>query len=198
MLLKKLDKYQIILGTQSPRRHLLMRECGFKFDVIIAEGIEENFPANMPVADVPVFLAEHKANWFKGKLKENQILITADTVVIFENQIIVKPADRDDAVSMLKKLSGNRHDVITGVCITSVKKKVSFSNLSAVYFTNFTDEEIEYYVNKYKPYDKAGSYGAQEWIGYIGIDRIEGSFFNVMGLPVHQLYKELEKFVENV
>ncbi len=196
MLLEKLKDFHLILGTQSPRRHLLMKEAGFHFDIVIPEDVEEKYPDNFKTTEIPIYLAELKAQWFAGKLKEKDIVITADTVVIHNNKIIGKPSGQDEAVSMLQTLRGCAHDVITGVCFTSREYKKTFSSVSTVYFSNFSNEEILYYVDNFKPYDKAGSYGAQEWIGYIGIERIEGSFFNVMGLPIQQLYIELGKFVD--
>jgi len=197
MLLDKLKNYHLILGTKSPRRHQLMKDSGFQFDIIVPENIEENYPENMELEQVPEFLAEVKASLFSEKIKDKDIIITADTIVIFNNKILGKPSDRNDAISMLKMMRGNPHVVITGVCLLSKKKKKIFSEKTTVFFKNFSNDEIIFYVDNYKPYDKAGSYGAQEWIGYVGIEKIEGSFFNVMGLPVYLLYIELEKFIEN-
>jgi septum formation protein len=198
MLLEKLKNYHLILATKSPRRHQLMMDSGFQFDIRIPEGIEENYPDDLKIEEVPEYLAELKASWFLNKLNVNEIVISADTIVIFRKKILGKPLDRDEAISMLRTLRGKSHTVITGVCIMSKEKKKLFSSFSTVCFSNFSDEEISFYVDKFKPYDKAGSYGAQEWIGYIGIEKIEGSFFNVMGLPVQQLYVELEKFIEDI
>lgn len=198
MLLEKLKNYHLILGTQSPRRHQLMKDSGFQFDIVIPQGIKEKHPEQMADKDVPVYLADLKAMWFNNKLQNRDIVITADTIVMLDNKILGKPENKSDAVSMLQKLRGRPHDVITGVCMLTNQKKMSFSSLSKVYFSNFSDEEIYYYLENFKPYDKAGSYGAQEWIGYIGIEKIEGSFFNVMGLPVHQVYLELDKFIDTL
>jgi septum formation protein len=198
MLHETIKDYHLILATQSPRRHQLMKGAGFNFDVIVPEGIEEIYPVNMPVEDIPVYLAELKSSYFINKLKNNDIVITADTVVILNNELLGKPSGKDEAVSMLKKLSATSHKVITGVCFYSVVSKIAFSAESIVHFRTLTDEEISFYVETYKPYDKAGAYGAQEWIGYVGIDWIEGSYFNVMGLPVQKVYKELEKFIETL
>jgi len=196
MLLEKIKDYHLILATQSPRRHFLMKEAGFEFETIIPEGIEEIYPETLKKEEIPIFLAELKASLFEGKLKTNDILITADTIVYLDNNVLGKPVDRVDAIDMLTKLSGRSHDVYTGVCFLSSNKKHSFSAISTVYFRDFSGSEIHYYVDKYKPYDKAGAYGAQEWIGYVGIEHIEGSYFNVMGLPIQKLYEELEKFIE--
>jgi septum formation protein len=197
MLLEKLINYHLILATKSPRRHQLMKDSGFQFDIVIPEDIEENYPIELNIEKVPEYLAEHKASWFLNKIGNNDIVITADTVVLFKNNLLGKPSGRDEAISMLRTLSGCPHKVITGVCLYAHNRTKLFSSTTTVYFGNFSDQEILYYVDKFKPYDKAGSYGAQEWIGYIGIEKIEGSFFNVMGLPVHQLYIELDKFIEN-
>jgi septum formation protein len=175
-----------------------MKDSGFQFDIIIPEGIEENYPADLSKKIVPEYLAEQKASWFLNKITDKEIVIAADTIVLFNNAILGKPSDRNEAISILRTLRGCPHKVITGVCLFTNKHKKLFSSTSTVYFTNFTDEEISYYVDNYKPYDKAGSYGAQEWIGYIGIEKVEGSFFNVMGLPVHQLYIELDKFTDTL
>lgn len=196
MLLEKIKNYRIILATQSPRRHFLMKEAGFDFEIIVPKGIEEIYPSGMEADKIPVYLAELKASWFNGTLKENDIVITADTIVSIHNSVLEKPVDRTDAIRMLKMLSGNSHEVYTGVCFYSTNKKSTFSAVSKVFFRHLTDEEINYYVDTYKPYDKAGSYGAQEWIGYIGIEWLEGSYFNVMGLPIQKLYVELDKFLK--
>ena len=196
MLLKTIKNYNLILGTQSPRRHFLMKEAGFDFKIQIPEGIDEIYPESIDITDIPVFLAELKSSWFENKLTEKDIVITADTIVILENQVLGKPQSRDEAIYMIQQLSGRAHDVITGVCFKTIDKLYSFSALSKVFFRQLSNLEIEYYIDNYKPYDKAGSYGAQEWIGYIAIEHIEGSYFNVMGLPIQLLYSELEKFIE--
>jgi septum formation protein len=198
MLHETIKDYHLILATQSPRRHQLMTGAGFNFDVIVPAGIEEIYPVNIPVEDIPVYLAELKSSYFINKLKKNDIVITADTVVILNNKVLGKPSGIDEAVSMLKELSATSHKVITGVCFYSVVSKITFSAESIVHFRNLTDEEICFYVETYKPFDKAGAYGAQEWIGYVGIDWIEGSYFNVMGLPIQMVYKELEKYIGNL
>jgi len=170
-----------------------MREAGFEFTVVPPHG-DESFPQAMPVSLVPKFLAEKKANGFLSGLKD-EIVMTADTVVILENTILNKPADRDDAIRMLRQLSGKTHRVITAVCLLSTNKKDLFDDFTDVTFTNLTREEIEYYIDHHRPYDKAGSYGAQDWLGMIGIQRIEGSYFTVMGLPMHKVYTHLMRFV---
>ena len=195
MLLTKLKNYHLILATKSPRRHLLMKEAGFMFDIVIPEDIEEKCPEHLSCNEIPVYLACLKASWFKGKINDNDIVITADTVVVLNDMVIGKPKNHDEAISMLHKLNGKSHCVITGVSFLANHKNKCFSSLSTVYFGNISDEEIDYYIKNFHPYDKAGAYGAQEWIGYIGIDKIEGSYFNVMGLPIQKLYVELDEFI---
>jgi septum formation protein len=196
MLLEKIKDFKLILATQSPRRHFLMKEAGFNFEIRVPEGVEEVYPENLTETEIPKYLAELKASWFEGKLNEKEIVITADTIVVLDNKVLGKPGSYDEAISMLRSLSGRPHDVVTGVCLLSNNKKQSFSAFSKVWFRIFTEDEIKFYIDTYKPYDKAGSYGAQEWIGYIGIEHIEGSYFNVMGLPIQMVYKELERFIE--
>ncbi|MBN1252589.1 MAG: septum formation protein Maf [Bacteroidales bacterium] len=193
-MLNNLANKKILLASQSPRRHELLKGIDIEFDIIAAGGIDEIFPENIPINDVPIFLAKEKAKAFANFIQENTILITADTIVKCKNNILNKPKDRNDAINMLKKLSGKKHKVITGVCISSINKNKCFKATSKVYFNKLTDREIEYYIDKYKPFDKAGSYGIQEWIGFIAIKKIKGSFYNVMGLPIQKLYKELQKF----
>jgi septum formation protein len=173
-----------------------MKEAGFNFEIIVPKGIEEVYPPNLACQEVPSFLAELKASWFKNKLSENEIVITADTIVILNDQALGKPETAEHSREMLQMLKGKTHEVVTGVCFFSAKKSHTFKASSKVHFRDFSDEEIEYYIKNYKPFDKAGSYGAQEWIGYIGIEHIEGSYFNVMGLPIQMLYVELENFIE--
>jgi septum formation protein len=195
MLLEKIKGYKLILATQSPRRHFLMKEAGFNFEIKVPHGIEEVYPDALSETEIPKYLAELKASWFNNRLAENEIVITADTIVVLDNKVLGKPTSYDDAIQMLQSLSGRPHDVVTGVCLLSKNKKYSFSAFTKVWFRNLTNEEIKFYVDTYKPFDKAGSYGAQEWIGYIGIEHIEGSYFNVMGLPIQMVYNELERFI---
>lgn len=190
-MLDNLQKYHIILGSKSPRRKQLLEGLGISFDVQIIE-TDETFPEYFQAVEIPIYLAQKKANAFT--LKENDLLITADTIVWFNGEMYGKPADKADAKRMLKKLSGQSHQVITGVCVTTQNQQKTFHVETDVRFVNLTDEEIEYYIENYKPYDKAGSYGVQEWIGYIGVEEIEGSFFNVMGLPIQRLYRELKNW----
>ena len=193
MLLQNLEKYEIILASKSPRRRQLLSDLGLKFSVQSMD-IPEEFPEALGKTEVPVYLAELKAEAFRPLLKNNQLVITADTIVWLDGNVLNKPTDYNDAFRMLKTLSGKKHQVITGVCLLSTEKKVSFYALTDVWFKPLSDEEIQYYLERYQPYDKAGAYGIQEWIGYIGIYRIEGSFFNVMGLPVQSVYEHLKDF----
>ncbi len=188
-----LEKYNIILASNSPRRQNLLKELGVKFTVKTND-VEETHPNHLQREQIPLFLAELKSDPFSNTLKDNELVITADTIVWVDNKEIGKPKDYDDAKKMLQTLSGNKHTVYTGVCLKSNKKKHSFWASTDVYFSKITDYEIEYYLENYKPYDKAGSYGIQEWIGYIGIEKIDGSYFNVMGLPIQKLYAELKSF----
>jgi len=185
--------FNIILGSSSPRRNELLKSLGFDF-VINPSNADENYPLNLKGYEIPVFLAEKKALSFNGVLTETDLLITADTIVWCEGEIFNKPINFEEGKLMLQTLSGKMHEVFTAVCLKSANKQIIFYDATKVYFKKFTNEEIEYYLNKYKPYDKAGSYGVQEWIGYIGIEKIEGSFYNVMGLPVKKLHEELMKF----
>ena len=190
-MLSHLQKYQIILASQSPRRQELLRGLNIPFEVQTID-VEEDYPAELFAEEIPCYLAEKKANAYS--LSENTMLITADTIVWLENRVLGKPRDREEAVKMLNKLSGKTHEVITGVCITTKMKRKTFFAVSCVRFAKFTQEEIEFYVEKYRPYDKAGAYGVQEWIGYIGVEHIEGSFYNIMGLPTQRLYAELKNW----
>ncbi len=192
----KLKNKTLVLASQSPRRQELIRELGLDFVVRTKDGLDEDYSSSLKVEEIPVFLAEKKAKAFADELKDNEILITADTIVWCNNEVLEKPEDRAHAIEMIGKLSGRAHQVLTGVCIRYGNTKHSFVSTSDVYFKELTDSEIEYYVDNYEPYDKAGAYGIQEWIGYIGIERIDGSFYNVMGLPVQRLYEEL-KNIEN-
>ncbi len=185
--------YRLILGSGSPRRQELLKSLGFEFEVKPINA-DESFADNLKAERIPLYLAEKKANAYPNKLTHKQLLITSDTIVWCEGQVLNKPADFNEGKEMLNKLSGKMHDVFTAVCLKSADKQVSFFDVAKVYFKNLTNEEIEYYLTNYSPYDKAGGYGVQDWIGYIGIEKIEGSFYNVMGLPVKKLYEELIKF----
>ena len=192
MLIEKLKNYNIILGSNSPRRKKIIEEIGFKVNVI-ASNIDESYENSLESKLVPIYLAKKKSKALKNKIKTNDILITADTIVICNNKILSKPINKEDAKKTLLKLSSNTHQVITGVCITTIKKNISFSSTTEVTFNKIDEGEIEFYINNYKPFDKAGSYGIQEWIGLIGIKEIKGSYSNVVGLPSSRLYHELKK-----
>ena len=195
MILDKLKKYNIILASKSPRRQELLGQLDINFNVADIIDVDESYNDSIQAGDIPIYLSQKKAKAYINRLKSNDILITADTIVWLNNSALNKPKDRLEAIEMIKSLSGNSHKVYTGVAISSLKKSHSFVAETQVVFKQLTDGEVIYYVDKYKPFDKAGAYGIQEWIGYIGITRIEGSYFNVMGLPVQQLYSELIKFV---
>lgn len=194
LLLEKIKSFRILLATQSPRRHQLMKAAGFHFEIIPPGHGEENFSEDMPLDDVAVFLAREKASHVSLK-HENELVITADTVVIWNNTILNKPYNEQEAIAMLRKLSNSSHRVVTGVCFKTLSHLHTFSDTTEVTFRQLSDEEIRFYVTHYNPYDKAGAYGAQDWIGLVGIQSIKGSYFNVMGLPVEKLYRELEKFI---
>jgi len=185
--------YNYILASKSPRRQELLHNLGLQFEVRIKE-TEENFPEDLNKEQIPVYLAQTKAAPFYEELNENDLLITADTIVWLEGKVLGKPENGTDAKQMLQSLSGREHQVISGVCLTSKNKQKSFYAVSNVQFKVLTDREIDFYVSQFSPFDKAGAYGIQEWIGAIGITHIEGSFYNVMGLPVQRLYEEIQKF----
>ena len=194
MVLENLKGKRILLASKSPRRQYLLKELGIKFEVVDNFQDDESYPEELPLEEIPVFLAKKKADNYNELLDENCILITADTLVWCNNRVMNKPGSYDEAYQMLYCLSDNKHTVITGVCLRSAEKETTFIATTDVYFTKLSDDEIEYYLEKFKPFDKAGAYGIQEWIGYIGIEKIEGSYFNVMGLPVQKVYTELKKF----
>ena len=187
-----IKNYKLILASASPRRQQLMKDAGFTFEIRL-KNVEEKYPQELHLENVPEYLSKVKASAFREELKAEEVLITADTVVCIHDRILGKPADRKEAISMLQELSGNRHLVVTGVSVTTRTEQLSFSSRTDVFFKHLSNEEIEFYVDTYKPFDKAGAYGIQEWIGYIGIERIEGSFYNVMGLPIQKLYETLRK-----
>ena len=191
-MLSNLENYDIILGSQSPRRQELMQGLNLKFKVFTID-VDETYPQNLKREEIPVFIARKKADAYKDILKDNSLLITADTIVWLDGNVFGKPKDEEDAIKILKQLSGKIHQVITGVCITTIKKSTVFDVITDVKFASFSDEEIKYYVENYKPFDKAGAYGIQEWIGFAGIESVNGSYYNVMGLPIQRLYNELKK-----
>ncbi|MFB6318872.1 Maf-like protein [Saccharicrinis sp. FJH54] len=189
-----LEKYQIILASGSPRRKELLKGLGIIFNTRADHDLDESFPHDLHPASVAEFLAQKKAAHYRKSMADNELIITADTVVISGSDILNKPTDRQDAIDMLTLLSGKTHEVITGVCLTTKHKQVAFSSVSDVTFCRLTPQETTYYVDNFRPFDKAGAYGIQEWIGFIGVEKINGSFYNVMGLPVQKLYQELKKF----
>ena len=193
MILEHLDRYAVVLASKSPRRQELLKGMGVKF-ITLAKETPEDYP-EMPFEQVPEYLSQRKSLAFNDQeLPENFLLITADTVVIAENEILGKPVDRNDAIRMMHVLSGKSHHVVTGVTMRSKDKMESFSANSEVEFAPLDEEEMAYYVDQYKPFDKAGAYGIQEWIGYVGISGLRGSFYNVMGLPTRKLYQTLKEF----
>ena len=180
---------KIILSSNSPRRKELLTGLDIPFEVKVLSGIDESYPEGLGVEEIPQYIAMEKAAAYD--IAEDEIVITADTVVVLGDAILGKPVDESDAKNMLRALSGNTHRVVTGVCITSADKQRKFSVVSEVTFKVLSDTEIDYYVNRYRPFDKAGAYGIQEWIGYVGVTSLKGSYFNVMGLPVQRIYEEL-------
>lgn len=191
--MKWFPDYNYILASKSPRRQELLKSLGIEFQVRLKE-VEENYPENMQVQQIPEYLARLKSNPFLPELTERDLLITADTVVLLNGEVIGKPSSREGAETMLRKLSGNEHQVVSGVCLSSQKKQKVFSALTNVQFKKLSEKEIQHYISVFRPFDKAGAYGIQEWIGFIGITHIEGSFYNVMGLPVQKLYEEIFLF----
>lgn len=189
-----LENYHIILASNSPRRRELLSGLDIDFEVKVLPDIAENYPENLDTQDIPVFIASEKAAAYKDLMADNDLIITADTVVVLGHEVLGKPANLDDARRMLRELSGQTHQVITGVCLMTRQRQRSFAVTTDVTFKTLSDEEIDYYVEKYQPLDKAGAYGIQEWIGYIGVTGLHGSYYNVMGLPVQRIYTELQSF----
>ena len=190
MLNKKFNNHTIILASRSPRRQQLLKDLGLDF-VIKVKDIEEVYPKYLHGKEITNYLAELKASAFDDELKENDILITADTIVRFNGKVLGKPKNATDAKKMLNELSGQAHEVISSICIKTIHKQILISDTTDVYFKVLTDDEIDYYISNFKPFDKAGAYGIQEWLGYIAVKKIKGSYFNVMGFPVHKFYKEM-------
>lgn len=194
MITGDLSKHRIILASRSPRRQQLLKELGISFDVVIRE-YNESFPEGLDGRSIAEYIARQKAESFIRELKENEIVITADTIVWCNGKVLGKPGDFEEAENMLREISGNTHEVITGVTLLSTKREKTFSVSSKVTFDPLTAEEIRFYITSFRPYDKAGAYGIQEWIGLAACSCIEGSYFNVVGLPVRTLYKELGRFI---
>jgi len=193
LLHSKIEGTRLVLASKSPRRQQLMKDLGLEFELREFD-VEEHFPEKLQREAIPLYLSKLKAEEAKKTLAPDELVITADTIVWLGNQVLNKPADLAEAKWMLNRLSGRMHEVITGVSLTSQKKNISFYTVTEVWFKSLSEEEIDYYTEKYLPIDKAGAYGVQEWIGYIGVERINGSYFNVMGLPVKEVYEELLSF----
>lgn len=193
-MLDNLKKYRLILASNSPRRKELLAGLGLDYEVRTLPDVDESYPESLQGGDIPLYISRMKADAYKPMLQPDELMITADTIVWMDGMVLGKPRNKYGAIEMLKQLSGGVHYVYTGVSITTQTRQESFYVATEVRFANLTDEEIEYYVDTYQPMDKAGAYGVQEWIGYIGVENIQGSYFNVMGLPVQRLYTELKKF----
>jgi septum formation protein len=192
----RINNFDIILASRSSRRHALLRQLDIKFRVSALD-VKESFPADMPINRVAEYISKIKIDAFpQDKMKENTLIITADTIVAIDQTILGKPKDEKDAFQMLQNLSGRSHQVITGVSLKTINHSISFSSQTKVKFKELSDNEINYYIENYQPYDKAGAYGIQEWIGKIGVEWIDGSFYNVMGLPIQKLYMELCNFTK--
>ena len=188
------EGYKVILASNSPRRKELLGGLGIDFEVRTLSDIDESYPDTLQGEDIPMFISAKKAEAYKQGMADDEMIITADTIVYDNGHVLGKPKDRGEAIQMLRELSGHAHEVITGVSIVTQEKAVQFASTSKVTFATLSNEEITYYVDHYKPFDKAGAYGIQEWIGYVAVTRIEGSYFNVMGLPIQRLYTELKQF----
>ena len=193
-MLENLNKYHIILASNSPRRKELLEGLDLDFEVRVLPGIDETYPLTLPAAEIPLYIAKEKADAYRSQLTDKDLLITADTVVILGEDVLGKPVDNQDAFRMLRLLSGKTHQVVTGVCIITNQRQSEFSVSTDVSFDELSDSEIEYYIKTYSPIDKAGAYGIQEWIGHVAVSSLNGSYFNVMGFPVQRIYKELKTF----
>lgn len=193
-MLENLNKYEIVLASNSPRRKELLQRMGVNFKVRTLFGIDESYPDSLRGEDVVCYISRNKAKAYQSSMAPNELLITADTIVYVDGEVMGKPKNAEQAKEMLHKLSGKTHQVITGVTIVTAKRTENFGVTSQVKFTNITDEEINFYVDNYLPFDKAGAYGIQEWIGIVAVEEIKGSYFNVVGLPVQRLYQKLKTF----
>lgn len=189
-----LSAYKVILASNSPRRKQLLSGLDFDYEVKTLPDIDESYPEILRGEDIAVYISKEKAEAYRNYMQDNTLLITADTIVLLDGKVYGKPQDESEAKQMLRDLSGKTHQVITGVCITTMQKQKAFGVSSEVRFAKLEEDEIEYYVTKYKPLDKAGAYGVQEWIGYVAVEYISGSYFNIMGLPIQRLYQELKQF----
>ena len=188
------EGYKVILASNSPRRKELLGGLGIPFEVRTLSGIDESYPGTLKGEEIPMYISGKKAEAYQRTMADDEMIITADTIVYDNGQVLGKPKDREEAIQMLRQLSGHAHEVITGVSIVTKQKTSQFASTSKVYFAELTNEEITYYVDNYRPFDKAGAYGIQEWIGFVAVTRIEGSYFNVMGLPIQRLYTELKQY----
>ena len=193
-MFENLKKYKIVLASNSPRRKELLGGLGLPLEVRTKQGIDESYPEGLNGEQIALHISKKKAEAYKSDMADDELIITADTIVYVDGEVLGKPKDKEDARRMFKLMSGREHQVITGVCVVAKEKTMQFASVTDVTFTQLEDEEIDYYINNYKPYDKAGAYGIQEWIGYVGITGIRGSYFNVVGLPVQRLYTALKQF----
>ena len=191
-MLDNLKEYHIILASNSPRRRELLAGLGLDFEVRTLPGIDESYPDSLEGSHIPLYIARKKAEAYRTYLHKDELMITADTIVWLDRRVLGKPRDETEAVQMLRDMSGRTHEVYTGVCLTTSARQRSFTVGTRVRFAQLSDEEIQYYVSHFHPLDKAGAYGVQEWIGYVGVEYIEGSYYNVMGLPMQRLYQELK------
>ena len=192
-MLDNLEKYKVILASGSPRRRELMAGLGVNYEVRILPDVDESYPDTLQGEEIPLYIAKEKADAYIPMMQPNELIITADTIVWLDGKVLGKPRDREDALQMLRTMSGRTHEVFTGVCITTTDWQRSFTAQTEVRFATLSEDEIIYYVDNFKPMDKAGAYGVQEWIGFIGVGNISGSYYNIMGLPVQKLYRELLK-----
>lgn len=193
MILDNLKKYKVILASNSPRRKELLAGLGVDYEVRTLPDVDESYPDTLQGADIPLYISKEKADAYQAMIQPDELMITADTIVWLDGKVLGKPEDREDALQMLREMSGRTHEVFTGVCITTTKWQRSFTAQTEVRFSVLSEEEIAFYVDKFQPMDKAGAYGVQEWIGFIGVENISGSYYNIMGLPVQKLYRELLK-----
>ena len=192
-MLDNLEKHKVILASGSPRRRELMAGLGVNYEVRILPDVDESYPDTLQGEEIPLYIAKEKADAYIPMMQPDELIITADTIVWLDGKVLGKPRDREDALQMLRTMSGRTHEVFTGVCITTTDWQRSFTAQTEVRFATLSEDEIIYYVDNFKPMDKAGAYGVQEWIGFIGVENISGSYYNIMGLPVQKLYRELLK-----
>ena len=193
-MLENLNKYKIILASNSPRRKELLSGLGVEYTVKTMPDVDESYPDGLSGEEIAKHIARGKAEAYRSLIQADELVITADTIVWLDGTVMGKPKDEDEAKDMLMRLSGKTHQVITGVCLTTATMQKTFATVTDVTFATLTDEEVDYYVTRYQPMDKAGSYGVQEWVGFVGVENLSGSYFNVMGLPIQRLYTELKKF----